>query len=1496
MENDKLIDTHNYYPLTHPQKRIWYIEKYYPNTPLHNIGGPAKVKGIVNFALLERSINIFIQKNEGIRLQLAEQAGDVKQYVNEHKYEKLDFFDFRSFENSEKAFTEWGKAVIEEPFDLYNNKLFYFALFQIDEEFTGYFVKFHHIVADGWTINLMAEQICDSYEKLVQGAEINIEPKNSYLNYIKLEKRYLTSEKFLKNKVFWNEKYKELPDYFLSSSSQNIRGKRERYYLNEEKSNQIKQFVKENKGSVNTFFVTVFLVYLCLTTQNKDIIIGTPVLNRKGAAEKNMVGMFTSTMPFRYKIDINDHGLNLFKGINSELLTCYFNQKYPYDLLVKDLELKQRGYERLFDVCVNYYNTKPSTTLDNLSIVNEEFYNGNQIYSLQMMIKDWSDSGVLSLEYDYKIFDYTDKEIDYLNHHLKQIIDQILLDPTEKLCRYNLLSVEEKGRLITDFNHTRSTYPLSKTIHQLFEDQVEKTPDYIAVTDDHHSLTYRELNGKANQLARLLRTKNVGDNVIVGLLTVHSTETIVGIFAVLKAGGAYLPIDPGYPVERINYIIEDSNIGIILTNEGVDRNFAFRGEIINISNQDLYVGDTANLELKYNSNNLVYLIYTSGSTGRPKGIMIEHQSLVNYIWWAIQMYLASSQREVFPLYSSLAFDLTVTSIYTPLLSGNKIIVYQANDAEFVLHQIVRDNKATIIKLTPSHLALLKDMKFEKSSVKRLIVGGEELKVSLAKHISENFADSIEIYNEYGPTETVVGCMIHKFNPVSDLRVTVPIGKPIHNVQVYILDENLNPVAVNMIGELYVSGDGVGRGYINRPELTRERFIANPFIKEKQMYRTGDLAKFRGDGKIEYIGRVDQQVKIRGYRIELGEIENYLLDYDPIQEAVVLALDHQNKSKFLCAYIVSGTKITNMELDKYLRKFLPTYMIPQYYCYLDQIPLTANGKINKQLLPDPVIESLDSEFIAYRTEFEGNLVKAVSEILNIETVSVKANFYQLGGDSIKAIQIAAKLNEKNLKLNVKDILEHPVIEEMAGYIEEKEKIIQEEEFCQGIIPGMPIFDWFFSQNLTNPHLYNQSIFLELKVDLSVDMLNIIFDHLVRHHDSLRINYCLQKKELYYNQKYLENPNTIWEYDLSKSSEPFIQMRELSNILKNSFNLEDGILIKGGLFKLKDEHKVLFITAHHLVIDGISWNIILNDIVLMLKQITADEKVKLPEKTNSLKQWANFLATQRISEVLSETDYWHDVLLKKQKFLLDYEENESVGQIKTLTRDMVLKGGNYTMTKANYAYNTETQELLIASLILSLIEFTGSKEIIIELEGHGREGELDLSRTVGWFTCMYPVYFKIERTDLPSVIREVKEQFRSIPNNGIGFGILKYLSQTLVNNNEKYIRFNYLGDFSSGFDNEFFRLSTPDLVVDTDVNNRLSALMDCNCFIINQRLHFAMTYESQQFSSGTIERLINLYIENLQTILEHCCQRDEVAFSPSDFSAAISQKELDSLFED
>jgi len=1487
----------NMYPLTNPQKRIWFTENIYSNSAMWNIGGAIKIDGSLNFDLVEAAINILIKKNETFRLNFINLDGDIYQYVKE--YERISV-EKHIFKDSEQ-FYQWAENDYKKGFSIGKEGLYYFSICHVKERESYIYLKMHHIISDGWSFALIVQELSNIYNDLFQGIEVNDSVENSYLEFIKGEESYTASNRFEKDKKYWIDKYNNLPEKLYNDKVTDIKGVRKVFRLDRGVSKNIQSFTMDNNCSLNTFFITVYLLYLYKMFDQKDIVIGNPTFNRTNRKERKTAGMFTSTMPFRFMVNKDLAVNDLFNDVNNELFSCFKHQKYPYNLLIQDLKLNQLGYDSLYNASINYYNGDFSIELHDKPIEVVEFYNGYQAYPLQIVIKEWTESGEIELAFDYKVNEYSEDSITTIYEYMITIIKSVINNPNEKVENIKLISQEDLRYLEIDFNCSKSLYPENNTIIQLFEEQVERTPDNVALCFNSTMLTYRELNSKSNQLARKLKAQGVGRESKVAVMAAHSCEMVIVILAIIKAGGAYVPIDANYPIERIKYMLEDSDVSLVLTNYGEDLGFPFKGELININDENLYTGEKSNLQTDTSPKDMVYIMYTSGSTGRPKGVMIEHKGLVNYIWWARKMYIKSGG-EVFALYSSLSFDLTVTSIFTPLINGNRIEIYYDDGSEFILYKILKENKVNILKLTPAHLSLIKDRDNKNSSIQRFIVGGESLKVSLADSVYESFGGNIEIFNEYGPTETVVGCMIHRFDYHNDCGRAVPIGIPADNVQIYILDNKYNIVPYGKIGELYISGDGVARGYLNQHELTKNKFIENPFIKGSIMYKTGDAAKYRKDRIIEYVGRVDNQVKIRGHRIELEEVEKQLLSIKDVVEAVVIDREDSAGDKKLYAYIVTNSEMTSEEIKRYISKLLPSYMIPAAVVFMDKIPLTSNGKVNGRLLPEPINTSCSKgEIVTPRSALELKVVDVIKEVLNVNEISINDNFYELGGDSIKAIQIATKLNNIGLTIKVKDILSSNAISEVAAALTVEERILASQEYCEGKVGNTPITSWFFEQGLKKADHWNQSVLLKLSDNITAEMLDIGIKELIHHHDSLRFNYNKSTKSLFYNNEHLHREIKITEYDLSTLSdnEQKLQIKLLGEEFKGNFDIEKDLLFKACIFHLNNKERLLLITAHHLLVDGVSWRIILEDLSNILHQLQKGEEYKLSYKTHSVREWVESLEEYSKGITKEEKQYWEQVLQNKTLVPTDFNnENKGIVNLATVEAELSIEETNKLLGQANRVYGTDANEILLISLTLAISKFMKDKRVTLELEGHGRKeisNKVDISRTVGWFTSMYPVNLIIQGESLDSKIKELKEQLRGVPQKGFNYGVLRHINKSIKDDNSNYIRFNYLGDFDSTLKDRLFNVSYENSGVEFGKENHMTCLIEVVSMIINEKLRILINYNKNSFKDETMKDLEEEFLMRLKEVLEYCCNKESKEFTPSDFDAVeLSQDDLDSLF--
>lgn len=739
-------------------------------------------------------------------------------------------------------------------------------------------------------------------------------------------------------------------------------------------------------------FIMALNVCLFKYTGNEDIIVGTTAYDSSS---------MNRLLALRTRVTADLTVKQLLLDIKATLADAYAHQNFSFERLVELLNVEDLPHRMpLFDLMVV------------LGVTDDTDYLKNDV-TLILQVKDDAISGAI----DYNADLFTRETIAVLSRHLQEILRAASQSPDQTIAELELLSPTSRDELVSAYNDTAHDYPKEKTIVQLFAEQVEKTPAHIAIEFQNESITYRELDQRANQLAHWLRARGIKPGVPVGIYLEHSPETIVAVLGVLKAGGFYVPFDTAHPRARVDFMIADTATPLVLMQEHLD-------------DPAIALEDVAPPKLDATPDDLAYVIYTSGSTGEPKGVEIRHRNLVNYIWWAKDQYVGD-ETVAFALYSSLAFDLTVTSIYAPLVTGNRIVIYRERST--AIEEILKDNKVGVLKLTPSHLALVRSRDNSQSRIRRLIVGGEQFETELASAVLRSFGGNVEIINEYGPTEATVGCMIHRFDPARDTQAVVPVGKPAANAQIYVLDDELKPVAENVLGEMYVAGDGLARGYLKRATLTAEKFIDNPFTPGQRMYRTGDLGRWLPGGIVEYAGRRDGQVKYHGHRIELNEIKRALNQHPQIRDSVIVIARDRTGNDAMLAYYVARHELDSDELYTFLADSIIEETIPNVFVHMRKLPLTLNGKLNLRALPtlDEVKQKAQHTYVAPRNEIEEQLAEIWKQVFGLERVGIHDNFFELGGHSLIATQVIGRVRQTmHAELVVRSVFDTPTIAELA----------------------------------------------------------------------------------------------------------------------------------------------------------------------------------------------------------------------------------------------------------------------------------------------------------------------------------------------------------------------------------------------------------------------------------------------------------------------------------
>ena len=1027
------------YDLTNPQKSIWLTEQFYKGSSVNNICGTVLIDEVVDFEKLSLAINIFIRDNDAFRIHLLiDNNGDVKQYFS--KFTERSFTINNVLDNNELLTLETKMATV--PFDIIEHDLYNFQLFRFPNGKGGFVLSTSHLIVDACTASLLASKVTNIYSSLLKG-EVSTEASTSYINYINSENEYLNGPKFAKDKEYWEEQFTTAPEFGIipslkEPSTQSSSAAREQFSIDASKVENINDFCKDNKISLFNFFMGVYALYIGKVSNLNEFVLGTPILNRTTFVEKTTPGMFISTVPFKFSWNCSDTFVQYAQKIGMDSLSMFRHQKYPYQNILEYIRTKNPAQPNLYDILISYQNSKTNRNSSDIPYVVRWTFNNNVADSMQIHLFDMNDEGTLDVAYDYRLNKYSKKDIQDIHNRILYIIDQILLTPSIKIEDINIVTPDDKELILNKFNDTFMEYPHDKTVVNYFEDQVEKNPNNIALIFQRKNMTYAELNAKVNSLARYLNSYGIGKGSIVGIIVNRSFEMIISILAVLKSGAAYIPIDPEYPEDRIKYILNNSNCNGIITLEKLTEKVSALGfsglfVVADLCNEKIYSFESTNLGTNISQDDLSYLIFTSGSTGNPKGVMLTHKNLNNFINSMFKKiaYLSDGKNHSIISITTMSFDIFVFETIVSLCGGLKVYITDDFEQKITnkIERLVSDNNIEIIQSTPSIMNFHLDNSIIDgfSKLKYIMLAGEQLPRSLVDKILLRNPECI-IYNGYGPSETTI------FSTVTDVThlEKITIGKPLDNTQIYILNNNYEVLPINSIGEIYISGDGVGKGYINRDDLTCERYITNPFIPNSIMYRTGDIGIWNPDGTITCKGRADNQVKLRGLRVELGEIESQINSYDltaNINSAVIVKTI--NSSQSLVAYISASKPIEIAKIREFIGNKLPNYMIPTYFIILDKLPLTPNGKVNKKELAGYEVETTSSisTYVKPRNEIEEIIVSSIKKKLGIVDFGIDDNIFDYGADSLSIINILTDLFQYKISLKVYDFYKFPTVREL-----------------------------------------------------------------------------------------------------------------------------------------------------------------------------------------------------------------------------------------------------------------------------------------------------------------------------------------------------------------------------------------------------------------------------------------------------------------------------------
>jgi amino acid adenylation domain-containing protein/non-ribosomal peptide synthase protein (TIGR01720 family) len=1120
------------YPLSSTQREVWFDQLLHPDVPLYNIGGYLRIDGPVEPTIFEKALNQMIQDNDALRLVLHKGETLPTQTFAENVCLNLDYYDFSTQKNAPQSALEWMKQEFAKPFQLYDRLLFQFALLKISAECYYWLGKYHHLIMDGWSISLNVQRVATAYNALVVGHTHRDKTRYSYLEFLKNDQAYLESKKFLQHQRYWQEKYQSVPEpliprrYAAQFQNQTIPSRLSMLHLQRKRYDQLKAFAQENKVSTFHVILGALYCYFVRTAARDNFVIGLPTLNRRTAAFKQTLGLFASVNPAWFRFGTNLSFVELIQAISLELQKDYRHQRFPISEINKQVGLHEQGRRQLFDITLSYEKHDYDTHFNGNRAEAVTFTNGFEQNALAVFIREFHDNKNIRVDFEYSRGAFTENEIELIKVRFEFILTEILRRPSVPLREWQLMPEAEKNQILVEFNNTAADSPGDKTIIDLFEEQADKTPDNIALVFKEQQLSYKQLNQKANQQAHHLQTLGVKPEVLVGICVERSLDMVIGLFGILKAGGAYLPLDPAYPVARLALMLEDAQVSVLLTQSTlIDGLPDTTAQLVCLDTEaealSRFCSDNPARGLK--PENLAYVIYTSGSTGRPKGVAIEHRSTVALLAWSKTVWTSEQLAGVLAS-TSLNFDLSVFELFVPLTQGGRVIL-----VENALHLLNESDNVgvTLLNTVPSAINELVKMNAVPASVQIVNLAGEPLQNQLVQQLYQ--IETIQhVFNLYGPSEDTTYSTLALMTTGSQEAPT--IGCAIANTQTYLLDSYLQPVPIGVPGELHLGGAGLARGYLNRPELTFEKFIPNPFVnlgwdnpnakpqtlKSDRLYKTGDLARYRPDGNLEYLGRIDNQVKIRGFRIELSEIEAVLAQHSAVLETAVIVHEEALENKRLIAYLVPRPEqlIETRELRRFLQQRLPDYMIPSAFVSLDALPLTPNGKIDRRALQLSVFSNQLSEetFVAPRTQVEELLAGIWADVLSAPRVGVYDNFFELGGDSIIGIQLVSRANHAGLQLTPKLLFQHQTIADLAAVVDSGFKPQTEQGLVTGPVPLTPIQHWFFEQHVTEPDHFNQAVWLEVAPSLTPAHIETIVSALIQHHDALRLRFSAHHEQL------------------------------------------------------------------------------------------------------------------------------------------------------------------------------------------------------------------------------------------------------------------------------------------------------------------------------------------------------------------------------------------------
>ncbi|HEX7184126.1 MAG TPA: amino acid adenylation domain-containing protein [Thermoanaerobaculia bacterium] len=1505
-------------PLSFAQQRLWFFEQLEPGSTLYNIPLALRLGGPLDPGVLAAAFGEVACRHEALRTRFAEREGAAVQEIMPPSPVVPLIIDLSGLGEEEQSATAVRLAAreVQHPFDLTRGPLWRAALIRQASDEHVVLLVMHHAISDAWSVEVLAQEMAALYGAFAEWQPSHLpELPIQYADYACWQREWLRGEVLDSIVAWWKERLEGAPELLPLPTDRprpampGPHGAVRSLRLPDDLPQKLRSLGR--RQGVTPFMTALagLDALLAVYTGYEDLTVGTPIAGRGRIELEGLIGLFVNTLVLRTDLSGHPSFRDVVGRVRETVLGAFMHQDLPFEKLVDEL-IPERGLSHtpLFQVMFAL-QAEPLAppAMRGLRVEGYPVETTSAKFDLALTVLESSVGLDVVLSYRTELFDGI--TVARMLRHYAALLEAAVADAERPFVDLPMLAPEERQALIVEEESDRGEHCESRSIIGLLRHQAERNPHGLALVCEHTHLTYGALEHRSNQLARFLGDFGIMAEVRIGIFLDRSPDLIVAILAVLKAGGAYVPLDPDLPAERLRLLLTDAEARLVLTLERLESALPDVGATV--LRLDAEAGEIARrppeaLATEPVPARAAYLIYTSGTTGTPKAVVVSHGNLAASLLSSARRFGWSREDRMLCL-APFSFDIFLFELLSPLLAGGTSVLVSMRPALDLERLLELLRECTALHAVPALMRQIVHAIRRRPAggegyrgLRAVFVGGDAVPRDLLDDIQEAFPRAC-LRVLYGPTESTIICSSYEV-PQETEPIVAPLGRPFEGTRLLVSSPWWGPAPLGVAGEVWIGG-AVSRGYLGRPALTAERFVPDPSGSEPgaRLYRSGDLARRRPDGNLEFLGRTDQQVKIRGFRIEPGEVEAALLRIPGVRQAVAVARRAEAGEARLIAYIVAEGELTTVgELRDRLAGSLPDYMVPSVFVFLDDMPLTTHGKVDRRALPEPEAERprLDRVYAEPRTETEKALTEIWRRLLRVDRVGIHDNFFELGGDSILCIQVVAQARKAGLHLTPKQVFQTPTIAALTRQVKLATTASQQER-VSGEVPLTPIQHHFFSLPLKRPHHFNQALLLEIRRSVAPFLLRRALTEVVEHHDALRLRF--RRDDEGWRQLHADETGPDWWLHVDLSALPDPRWREAvertAQEIQISLDLARGPLLRTVWFAAgPGRPERLLWVIHHLAVDAVSWRILVEDLEDACDQLEEGSVVRLPSKTTSFKEWAERLAAHSRSGALAaEREHWsasrHWPAHLPTDFPRSTETRPRAGGMVPVSLDN--EETRALLQEVPPIYRTQINDVLLTALALCLSRWSDGGSLRIELEGHGREElfeDVDLSRTVGWFTILYPVVLDVAPTmPIGEALKSIKEQLRKVPYKGIGYGLLRWLSEdpedvALRHLPPPEVSLNYLGQLDQGIPESSRFTPAPESKGDTvPANMPATHLLRVDAAVLEGRLHVGWLY-SELLSTATVQMLADNFVAILRRIIAHCREPEAGGYTPADFPLA------------